>query len=300
MNLITLDQVRVDRQSWPFGNVVKIASKDSSIDGFLIDSWFEFTDESGFAEELQRVENIEARYYDSNGILLRDGERPFGKLNYLPTEFFSHQLLDVVANDVESVFSFVRDWGLPYSPLRYNRSCMCPEGFSVDDALSAIDLTNDLGLDFSCTYAERLISVAEAVSTLDLMQRIVRQLHTVIRVEMDNVGTEGGFYSEEGFCSDPINAVSCNSFAIASFPSSVSHAKGYVPLGMLTSAIANQMIEVLNDPSEWKICACEGCGRPFKHKQTERRNPDSKSQYCCQRCAERQRKRNQRKAKPAR
>lgn len=254
----------------------------------MVDMFLEHTDDSILADEIKRFQAIESQYLDMNGLLLPDDERPTGKLNRLPTEFYAHQLLEVDVSDRASVYVFVRSWGLPFSPLRYNPHCICPDGFAVDEALEAIEGTRRLELDYPALYSRRIISQAEAVSTIKLFQMIVEQLFTVVRAELS------GQASQDGLCVDPINAVSCNGFVLDYRPCSDRFTAGYVPLGMLTSAIANQIIEVVNDRAEWKICACEGCEKPFKHKQTDRKNPDSKAQFCCQKCAERQRKRNQR------
>lgn len=242
------------------------------------------------ASEIARVEQIEKTFYDTNGIIFRDEERPWGKLNSLPTEFYAHQLLEVDTGNRASVHGFVRSWGLPFSPLRYSECCVCPSSELEERGRMGIERTNELGSRYSVAYAERIISFEEAAATIDLLQAVTYQLFAVILAEVE------GRCFEKGFCSDPINAVSCNGLLLESMPSSTCTRPGYVPLGSLTSAIANQMIEVINDHAEWKICACDGCGKPFKHKQTERKNPDSKSIYCCQKCAERQRKRNQREA----
>lgn len=287
MSIHPLERLRAARQSWPFGNVVEIEGP-SGIAGFMVDMFFEHTDESIMAGEIERFQEIESQYLDMNGLLLSDKERPTGKLNRLPTEFYAHQLLEVDASDPASVYAFARSWGLPFSPLRYSPHCICPEGFAVDEALEAIEGTRRLESDYSVLYSGRIISQAEAASTIELLQMVVEQLFAVVRAELS------GRASQDGLCVDPINAVSCNIYVLDYFPCSNRTIPGYVPLGTLTSAIANQIIDVVNDRAEWKVCACEGCEKPFKHKQTDRRNPDSKAQFCCQKCAERQRKRNQR------
>lgn len=289
MTLLGLESIRVDKRSWPFGNVVELCNGDE-VEGYVVDTWFEFTEEAVMASEIARVEQIEKTFYDTNGIIFRDEERPWGKLNSLPTEFYAHQLLEVDTGNRASVHGFVRSWGLPFSPLRYSECCVCPSSELEERGRMGIERTNELGSRYSVAYAERIISFEEAAATIDLLQAVTYQLFAVILAEVE------GRCFEKGFCSDPINAVSCNGLLLESMPSSTCTRPGYVPLGSLTSAIANQMIEVINDHAEWKICACDGCGKPFKHKQTERKNPDSKSIYCCQKCAERQRKRNQREA----
>lgn len=67
--------------------------------------------------------------------------------------------------------------------------------------------------------------------------------------------------------------------------------------GTLTSAICNQILNTMADPTEWRTCKCEGCEVVFKHRYGRgNRRVHNDSVYCSQKCSERQKKRNQRAA----
>lgn len=67
--------------------------------------------------------------------------------------------------------------------------------------------------------------------------------------------------------------------------------------GSLTSAICNQILKTMADPTEWRTCKCEGCEVVFKHRYGRgNRRVHNDSVYCSQKCSERQKKRNQRAA----
>lgn len=67
--------------------------------------------------------------------------------------------------------------------------------------------------------------------------------------------------------------------------------------GTLSSAICNQILNTMADPTEWRTCKCEGCEVVFKHRYGRgNRRAHNDSVYCSQKCSDRQKKRNQRTA----
>lgn len=212
------------------------------------------------------------------------------KLDTLPTEFFSHQLLDVDLYSEESLFDFLCKWGFPYSPARNDELCCGNFGSLFFTSREGILETEEI---LKRGSTQRIcISSKEAISTLRVFQAIVAMMFDAL---------EGD--SAPLLDMSPVNAASCNPSYLVSYPSisvSLPQMTDLRHRGMLTCAIANQIIETICDPLPWKKCACDGCGVMFKRKQSGRGNPDSKSIYCSTKCEQRQCKRNQRAAAKAR
>ena len=249
----------------------------------------------------------------------------------LPVEFFNHQLLEYDTSSEEDLIRFISEWGMPYSPQRNSKYCLVPWGTEISSiSATGINETRHLELAFTKTdvgkdrlfrekvdageididnYESELmkldektcrdtrghvISIAEASVTLFVLQQASRMLTEIAFTvnwssdELDQViGT--------------LMAGSCNPLVLKPsvywYYSSMSDLDiGLSSRGMLTSAICNQMLEAVADEAPWRKCQCEGCGKVFKRKQSKSNNPDSDSIYCCDKCMERQKKRNQRAA----
>ena len=130
------------------------------------------------------------------------------------------------------------------------------------------------------------ISTTEAALCLEMLQTSVTALMERIR--------DGAQISNAQF--EPFNACTMNPLRLATT------APGAKALGghgvqdaylSLTAAICNQVVDTFADDTPWRECACVGCGRIFKRKQGKANKPTSDSYYCCKRCEERQKKRNQ-------
>lgn len=251
------------------------------------------------------------------------------RISDLPTEFFNHQLFDYDADDEADVYRFLSQWGLLFSPSRENEYCL--KDFPLDEwdeDYKGIRQTKSLEIFLSRTELEPfdmrasvrsgnvlkmvaedqestfgdtvglVVSSCEASCTLRLLQYITHSLieitesHTYSLDELNQIvnvleaASKHPLHigAEELRCS--INTTKCGD--------------GLKSHGFLVSAICNQIIGTLNDPAPWRKCACKGCERIFKRKQAKSSNPDSDSIYCCDKCLERQKKRNQRAAAKAR
>ena len=228
----------------------------------------------------------------------------------LPTEFFNHELMDVDVNSEPSIFAFVSKWGLPYSPSRNPATTPITEKDKQLDKLfkAACRETSNLawavhiiredearqkgeleeGAKSSIDYGDSVISFSEASLTITTLQSVVRSIW-------------GHFRNGEKIDFTAINRGSCHPYIVRkhAFVQYVAGWNDYRSLssfGLFTSAICNQIIETIADNTQWRECACEGCEVIFKRKQAGSLSPYSESVYCCKRCEERQKKRNQRKA----
>lgn len=249
----------------------------------------------------------------------------------LPIEFFSHQLFDYDPFDKEDVSRFVSEWGMPFSPQRNATFCLkdwgivwqyaqtgIAETWNLEEALTKTDTNSaeaalieklesgELSEESLVSEVERLranvcidtignvISSMEASTTLFVLQETVRT--------MLDITESGGWVSDElDRALNVLYAGSCNPRTVLSnkywYRGGISNLGSDLRYrGQLTSAICNQIIEAVEDTAPWRKCACEGCGRIFKRKQSKSGNPDSDSIYCSDKCMERQKKRNQRSA----
>lgn len=212
----------------------------------------------------------------------------------LPSEFFSHQLMEVDSNNYEEVISFSRKWGLLSSPLRgaiethqleHTRAVMGESsGISLemlDGSLRGIKLTDAANLQTDSIFA---ISVLEIIWSIRLLQLMSYNIQLTAKGEpflFDWVLNTSYRQTETAV---PICDAGTEYLAARQ-----------IDRPLFTDAIIAQMIETLSDHAPWRECACKGCGKMFKHKQGAK-NPHRDSSYCCKKCEERQRKRNQREA----
>lgn len=294
--------------SWRSGEVVEIRAMDeeyfeedaSSFDDIELDGEVLMHRN----DEGRLVENATVGYQHPQMLIFH------GIKTALPTEFFTHQLMDVDSNNDESVLRFVQEFGFPYSPLRNEPKWPVYAGISrdvINEHRKAVEATNKL--EYFLTKAEdarrddgsstigslfsgMVISKREAAFTIRLMQSVSEFIQTSV------IAGESSSEDKSGLL-QVVNFGACNPL-YASGHSFVhrEHSGGNLhEYGMLTSAICNQIIETLADDAPWRMCACEGCGKAFKRKQSTANGTHSNdSIYCCKLCEERQKKRNQRKA----
>lgn len=228
----------------------------------------------------------------------------------LPIEFFNHELMAVDVESEPSIFEFLKKWGFPYAPSRNPATAPITEAdFELNRHFKdACKTTSDLiwavheirenaakeagELDedeyTSDDYGDSVISFEEAALTIKTLQDVVRSIwsHFRNRESIDftaiNRGSCHPYVAQEHMFIRTVGGWD-NNHSLASF-------------GLFTSAICNQIIETIADNTQWRECACEGCEVIFKRKQSGSLSPYSESVYCCKRCEERQKKRNQRKA----
>lgn len=212
-------------------------------------------------------------------------------IDSLPDEFFNHQIADLDTDDEEAVRSFVSEWGFPFSPQRIESelafSLFLNDGKN-DAAENAIAQTDSLlvrSFDLpigefpsaqETTYPGEafVISVDEIRSTVNMIKKTRCLMFDYIK-----------------------NPSNDNSFAFMDFLlASVQYPLGFLyrgepcgatysslsERGFLTQAIANQMVETINDEAPWH--ACVKCGKLFKRKQNIARKVSTKKQaytaYC--------------------
>lgn len=212
-------------------------------------------------------------------------------LTELPVEFFSHQLMDLDTESDDAIANFCKRYGIPLHPYRYTEYW-----YADADIKPAIEATNRLGMG--------AVSCEEIRLAVYALQESLKTMFAYIREEANTYNL------------NPIVAASCNPVASLQYPDtpisfspneaggdSSSHVFWNSRLDgcSLTNAICNQVIDTIaDDRHEWRECACEGCNRVFKVKQSNRpvasgKHP-SNSVYCSTTCENRQGQRNKRKA----
>ena len=235
---------------------------------------------------------------------------PLKSAGDLPVEFFNHELMEVDVDSEPSVYSFVSTWGFPYSPSRnpattpivredyeldrrFKKACRATNRLAgsireirEDEARAAGELgANETS---AYDYGDSVISLDEAALTIRALQEQVLAIraHFTKGVRVDFT---------------LINRASCNPYHVRQHmflrhERSWSNYKSLDSYGLLTSAICNQIVETIADETQWRACACEGCDVVFKRKRAGSSSPYAESVYCCKKCEERQKKRNQREA----
>lgn len=232
-----------------------------------------------------------------------DGEKDihekliFEKMDELPREFFNHQLFDDVP-----IREFMERWGLLYSPLRNNPSCL--NGWENLELLSekGVEETEELLYRFP-EYAGIAVSKLEAEATRSVLREAVLLMRDYI-VKASRPGKRSNREYQsllESYykMSQVFSGGSCNNYGFIRmgylFSQDSDGPLGLRFLGQLTSAICNQVIDALKDVDEpWRKCAREGCDVIFKVQQSNAVAPHKDSRYCCVKCADTQRKRNNR------
>lgn len=226
------------------------------------------------------------RFYEFEKGLYLFNSRESGHIDSLPVEFFSHQLMDVDASNDEEILSFASDFGIPMHPSRYGIGGL-PHREDVCDALIEEKKKGDsarLKIADKHDGCWTCATLEEARITINDLQAAIDGLLKCVSGESDS-----WYYNQT------INAGAVNAF-------SVHEGIRTFPDNSLTNAICNQVIETIADEAPWRLCGCEGCGRPFKHHQPRKgvstktgKNP-SRSKYCCLACQNRQGQRNRREA----
>lgn len=212
----------------------------------------------------------------------------------LPTEFFNHQLLEVNPEDENSVYQFVREWGFPFAEgNRVSGENLTNAAFNYLKPKSLRNWIDDFD---SMPMGLQVISYREASSVLRLLRKLVIASQEVVK---DACGLPGCSEEEMDFFDENVSVLddwSSNPHVVTQRFSAFGN-RGFYP-ATLTNAICNQVLEAMADPAPWRICACEGCGLVFKRKQGGKKpghTGRSDSVFCCNRCKERQSKRNTRK-----
>lgn len=224
----------------------------------------------------------------------------------LPIEFFNHQIVEMPPLDLcpedeisnaNELLCFCEKWGLPFSPYReYGARLQSGnETLPSNEWGQAIRITDSFypGFSQSLTNKGLFVSVSEAARSIQDLSLFASSVSKIAN------GANGSFGMSEIFnAAYPRSAAywcsETGGMNSTKAPESVFDF-GDTRSGGLTAAVCRQMIETLSDPAPWRECACKGCGKMFKRKQGAK-NPHRDSSYCCKKCEERQRKRNQREA----
>lgn|GEM_PF-3521904 len=196
-------------------------------------------------------------------------------MHLLPTEFFNHQIMDVDPANEESVFTFISKWGVPLSP--YRRYSVFKGDRSYARHSEAINIT-EYSREFFDMF-DVIFSFDETVSSISFFQSIVKDLRRYVIGEAADIDLslilDSTYYPYD---------IILNNRRLRDRLSP-------------TWAISNQTINTIADDAPWRRCACVGCERVFKRKQTDTSvRPSSSSVYCCKVCEEKQKKRNQRQS----
>ena len=208
----------------------------------------------------------------------------------LPVEFFNHQLMECNPEDEGDLRRFLSEWGFPYHPFTGGVPECVSDG-AVDEWVDASGETAALAFSYVRKFprgsAGDVISACEARSSIRRLQDAVTSICDFLK------GVSGDVEEALGI----INSATCNPCIAAhgAIYDGMPYGSRFSKVGLLTPAICNQIVETLADDAPWRECACDGCGRIFKRKQTDGvLTPSRDSIYCCKKCEERQKKRNQR------
>lgn len=223
-------------------------------------------------------------------------------VSVLPVEFWNHELLEVDESDMESVVSFVGMWGIPYHPARELRayaSALDEKAIEETDRnrkaylqLPRPDQIDSNGVIHVFAGSPTLCFVSDEEVRRSILWLKLAVLNIVYGVgAADHKATE-----IINRAAAPSNLLRTDEYA--QFLIMDSGGSGLASCGLLTSAICSQIIDSFADDAEWRMCACEGCGRIFKRKRPDGKavRPHNDSKYCCTPCKDRQTKRNQRTA----
>lgn len=254
----------------------------------------------------------------------------------LPTEFFNHDLMDVNTRDKKSVLDFCRKWGFPFHSFRFidkemsNLIKATPKfydelGVSLLGAITVSDIA--MAEAVKCLFDSPDALPCFQIKALSRSNRTPRDIYKAPVITLEEASFAIGFFQTQvRLLWHDIKEADQNKrshtlqqrdysyfFAPCSFfPLDISKVPinkevclpiGDNPImrpslrGTLTSAICNQILNTMADPTEWRTCKCEGCEVVFKHRYGQgNRRVHNDSVYCSQKCSERQKKRNQRAA----
>lgn len=231
-------------------------------------------------------------------------------IDVLPGEFFNRELQEIatICSDATGVdldaalCGFVSEWGFPRSPLLYSPAYigaanMHERARAAHDTGMGDHLTAILQWDVATGgdgrmdgLSMRSVGVPELVRAITFMADVAR-VYTIIDAGLDASSAP----MDAATVCRTVNECASRGAYMAT-RNGAAHASA-VSMPSLTNAICAQIIEHEQDPSPWRLCACEGCGRWFKRRRGNARyqQGDVDSRYCSAKCNNRQRQRNKRK-----
>lgn len=229
--------------------------------------------------------------------------RPNATCSSLPVEFWNHELLEVDERDAPSLAAFMESWGIPYLPMRecvelasdqekqwiaeteesrYSFRPVSKLGEVNGDGVYAEGETSGTLLYVSRSEAEKAVLWLK-LAVLELVYGASGAPEHRIAEIVNRAATPRRMLRLERYSDAVLMDVKGG---------------GLASCGLLTSAVCSQLVESFADNAEWRVCACDGCGRIFKRKRpgNTKTQPHGDSKYCCTACKDRQTKRNQRSA----
>lgn len=243
---------------------------------------------------------------------------PLKRLDELPIEFFSHELLDVDFRDHREVFRFCSEFGLPFLTSRYG-------GILNDISLRTESIRGSLGVDDYDRSKSVVLSMEEAQEAIYQLQECVGTLFAYMTGVSDRTlnsnlpwwwDTQDVYESDVAAsrmmlhlgASNPLtyhNATSIHletaSLILRFNEIGDGPKRGTAPEGDLSRAVCNQLAAAVYGENPW--LKCKGCGKAFQryrgavgHKPDYSRKPKP-SLYCSKTCRSRTDKRNERASK---
>jgi hypothetical protein len=209
-------------------------------------------------------------------------------IDKLPDNFYMRELLDVDTEDSDALARFFSEWGFPLSPMRkmtsflmetkrYSKGIAQTERLVkafADDTLKRYGTIPDL-LDASTSYKYMsIISTAEAIGSIEAFKRAVQGIFGVIEKTEETLTDEVQGYLFLAREADRVIMPKSDWLENRPFLD--------FQLG-LSSAIANQIIDVAGDDAGWYQCENLDCNRWFKYKRGSK-NPINNSIYCSEEC----------------
>jgi hypothetical protein len=202
-------------------------------------------------------------------------------LTTLPTGFFNYELTRLDPLNNQKLTTFINKWGMPFSPIRTAINSplelMYPEDSQAIAITNRRNKSNDGGIDL-------FISLEETQLTIRRLQICVKEVidYALLKAErFDNsllIFGSGRRLIEGNLTIDGRNTPDGGFWG-----------------GTLTAAICNQILEAVDDPAIWKICAADDCDRIYKRQpNTTKRQPQfhakEVSDFCSIECSSRMRK----------
>jgi len=202
-------------------------------------------------------------YPGENGAYLEGGGSGMCEL---PTEFFTHALMDADISTDEGLARFAGEYGLPFHPFRFETRRWKRITQSEADAIA---YTNSLNTSPESYDHTARVSCAEARLALEAMRRASQALQDFVTTGQ---GDDAALNDFVNVCSGRITGLQgvqrvsdlLGAQWVIPGATSLFDDMGYhVTETTLTNAVANQMLETCGAEEPWHIC--NHCGRAYKY-----------------------------------
>ncbi|MCL2654915.1 MAG: hypothetical protein FWD65_04350 [Coriobacteriia bacterium] len=222
--------------------------------------------------------------------IIRNQERLEAVRSELPTEFFSHELMDLDIEDDDQLFDFTNNWGAALDPQPF--ADIMDLSFLIEHYLPSDFVENANGI-------VQLHEVTEIKRTLHALKDAAHNIFKVMCNELQELPSNAIlYYGAAG--RQMITQSGSGAWTGGSNILDGSFVSNRRAVG-LTSAICNQIIDFIADPAVPWICEARDCERIFKRQRRFQKShgkvsPVSDSIYCSDRCREREKQRRRREA----